>query len=244
MKKIVWSISFTLLLGFGLLVGFLLNPQLMYGNTTTYKNITIHHRGELNQDLKQIIDLSLNTVAQSELFDDDFNSHLCLNQGIYPQVVQAVLGDDVFTAFGNKVVVLGTPDEAFNRFRKWDRSLSYSQFLSHALLHNLQFQHHGLWDANPLGRHPQWKWEGYVEYQVLGDLATLEDLVKLITPPETDDFTWIELSEEQGTIKRHVKYLALVKYGFEVLAWDYDALMHATTTEDELLSELLLHVHL
>mgnify|MGYP006267441609 CR=1 FL=1 len=235
MKKALSRIFAALIFCLGLLISFLLNPSLSYGHATTYKNLIIHHNGDLNPEIKKVIDLSLEKVKQAELYRPGFKSELCLNQGLYPRVVQAVLGDDVFTAFSNKVVVLGEAHPQFDRFRKWGRTLKYSQFLSHALLHNFQFEYHGLIDANPLGRHPNWKWEGYVEYEVLGQLETIEGFAQLIAQPATHDFDWIELTATEGTIKRHIRYLAMVKYCFEVWGWDYETLMASTVQEEELL---------
>ena len=238
MKKIVSRILFSIIFCFGLLITFMLNPNLLYGHSTTYKNVTIYHNGELNQGLKQIIDLSLHTIQDCEIYSTDLRSELCLNEGIYPFIIKGILGDDVFTAFSNKIVVLGEESIEFNQFEKWGKTMNYSQFLTHALVHNLQFKRHGLWDSNPLGGHSLWKWEGYVEFVVLGELISLAELVEIISDSDIGDFEWVYLRNKKGTLKRHLNYLALVKYCFEVLEWDYDKLMESQVKEEVLFKEL------
>ena len=235
MKKVILK-SFALL-GFCLflLVIFLLNPSLLYAHQDTYKNLTIYHNGVFDEELKEVIDLSLAKIESAKIYQKDFKSQLCLSDGsFYPKLVQKILGDDVFTAFSNKVVVLGESSETFNHFHKWGQELRYDQFLSHALMHNLQFKHHGLWGANPLGNHPQWKWEGYVEYEVLGRERSLESLVSLLQDAPQEDFDWVDLGEGEKTMKRHLEYLVLTKYCFDILNLSYDEFM-----KDERIEELL-----
>lgn len=240
MKKLIVRFLALLSFCFLLLVVFLINPEFAYSHSTTYKNITIYHNEPLDENLKTIVDLSLNTIKTTSIYNKRFKSELCLNDGsYYPKIVKTLLGDDVFTAFSNKVVVLGNSSKEFNRFIKWNKSMKYSQFLSHGLMHNLQFLHHGMLDANPLGRHPKWKWEGYVEYSINGKLVELEDLVHKITNITTSDFEWIELPEDNGTIKLHIKYLAMTKYCHEVLKWDYEKFMSDEASEAEIFSSLL-----
>ena len=54
-----------------------------------------------------------------------------------------------------------------------------------------------------------------------------------------DDFDWINLTKNEGTLKQHIKYLALVKYCFEILEWDYDQLMGNEDSQEKLLVELM-----
>lgn len=220
----------------------MLNPCLLYGNSTSYKNITIYHQDEFPQELKKVIDLSYSTIKSCEIYSSKLHSELCLNEGVYPIIINTILGDDVFTAFSNKIVVLGNPTSEFDKFKKWGKTMKYSQFLTHALVHNLQYEKHRLWDSNPLGGHPEWKWEGYVEYVVLGELISLIELLELISNSNNGDFEWVYITDEEGTIKRHLKYLALVKYCLEELDWDYNQLMNSQVDEEVLFEKLYTYV--
>lgn len=223
-----------------LLISFLLNPALSYAHKTEYKAITIYHQAELRPDLLKLIDQSLATVKSSALYDEQFRSHLCLNDGsIYPTVVRKLLGEDVFTAFSNKVVFLGEDRIENNRFSLWDRSLKYTQFLTHGWVHNLQYQHHGFWQSNPLGGHPNWCWEGYAEYITLGQQYTLKDLINRYQAHQGDPYTWFSLDNGEGTIRQHVKYLIMTKYAFEVKKLDYRSFLSLEEDEERYFANIL-----
>ena len=106
--------------------------------------------------------------------------------------------------------------EAYDRFYLWDRELKYSQFLTHGLVHNLQFKHHGFWDANPLGGYPMWRWEGYAEYVTLGEHYDLRCLIEDYEERKLEPYEWFSLSDGEGTINLHVRHLILTKYAIEV----------------------------
>lgn len=223
-----------------LLISFLLNPALSYAHKTEYKEITIYHQTELRPDLLQLIDQSLATIKSSPLYSEQFHSQLCLNDGsFYPAVVRTVLGEDVFTAFSDKVVFLGKDRGENNRFFLWDRTLKYTQFLTHGWVHNLQYQHHGFWQSNPLGGHPHWRWEGYAEYVTLGQQYTLRDLIKRYQAHQGDPYTWLSLDDGEETMKLHVKYLIMAKYAFEVEKMDYSSFLTASEGEEEYLATIL-----
>ena len=163
---------------------------------------------------------------------------ICVNDGaIYPKVIRSLMGDDVFRAFANKSVMMGTisgPD----RLKVWGREVSTPQFLTHALIHNLQYVYHGFWDANPLGGHSEWKWEGYVEYELMGKEHTLGYFDQKLRETSGDEFTWVDMEAGQSTIKQHVRYLMLVKYCMEEKGMNYDELMAYEVEEGLLKAEL------
>lgn len=239
-KKLLFKLLGTFLFLFLLLVTFLLNPSLLYANKTVYQNITIHHEGPLRADLFELIDKSLETIRQVEIAGQEWRTDLCLNDGsAYPGLVRRLLGEDVFTAFSNKVVFLGQDATTFDRFYLWDRELKYSQFLTHGLVHNLQFRHHGLWDANPLGGYPMWRWEGYAEYVALGDKYDLRCLVEDYEERKVEPYEWFSLSEGEGTISLHVRHLILTKYALEVKKQDYDQFLNDPQSESKAYEEVL-----
>ena len=238
--KTLFSLGIYVLFCLSLLITFLLSPSLLYAHQTTYENITIYHNTPLDENLRVIIDLSLSNIESAAIYQEHFKSDLCLNDGsFYPKMVQNILGDDVFIAFSNKVVVLGQPLDTFNRFEKWGQILRSDQFLSHAFMHNLQFKKHGLFGSNPLARHPNWKWEGYVEYEIMGKNRDLKVLLYQLQAAPKDDFSWIDLGEYKKTVKAHLQYLVLTKYCFEVLGMDYEQFMSDDRTATQI-EELLL----
>lgn len=183
-----------------------------------------------------MVDASLAIVATSEIYDSDFHTNLCLNDGsCYPALVKTVLGDDVFRAFANKVIVLGEYSAQPNRFIKWGEQINFTQWLAHGIIHNLQYQHHGFRDANPLGGHPMWKWEGYAEYHSIGEEWSFEELLAIYENATGDDFQLVKLEDDYTTIKLHIKYLLMTKYCLEVLHLDYETFMNYEIEEQALL---------
>lgn len=239
-KKILIRTFGTLVFLLVLLVSFLLNPSLLYANKTVYQDITIYHQKPLRPDLFSLIDQSLTQIGKAEIMNKGVKSDLCLNDGShYPNLVRKILGEDVFTAFSNKVVFLGKDLPDYDRFYLWDRQLKYSQFLTHGLVHNLQFQHHGLWDANPLGGYPMWRWEGYAEYIALGEKYDLKCLLEDYQEKDQGPYDWFKLSDGEGTIKLHVRHLILAKYAFEVKGQLYDQFLNDLQSESEAFTEVL-----
>ncbi len=238
-KKLGVQIISTLLFCFGLLVLFLLNPSLLYAKKTKFKNITLFHNQPLDKGFSELLKESLKALEKAKIADKDLKSEVCLDDGsAYPQLVKSVLGDDLMRAFSNKVVIHGKVDVPNNQLKAWDRQLKFTQFLSHALVHNLQYKKHGFWDANPLGGYPEWKWEGYVEYEVLGKDRDLKTLFNLLETAPNDPYHWIDLGNNEQTIRLHVEYLVLSKYCFEVLNWDYTNFMKDKTTKAVLYKQL------
>ncbi|NRB46567.1 MAG: hypothetical protein HRU41_02765 [Saprospiraceae bacterium] len=239
-KKLLLKLAGTVLFLLVLLISFLLNPSLLYANKTVYQNIIIHHQGPLRADLFELIDQSLGTAQHAEIADPVWKSHLCLNDGSpYPGLVRRLLGEDVFTAFSNKVVFLGQDLKTYDRFYLWDRELKYSQFLTHGLVHNLQFNHHGFWDANPLGGYPMWRWEGYAEYVTLGGKYDLKCLVEEYEERKLEPYAWFSLSDGEGTISLHVRHLILTKYAFEIKRQGYDQFLNDPQSESDAYEEVL-----
>ena len=238
-KKILLRVLTIFTFCIGLLIVFMLNPSLSYAHQTIYKNVTIYHQQPLSPDWQNLIDTSLSAIQQTQLYDKNLKIDLCLNDGsVYPKVIKATLGNDIFKAFANKTVDLSQSTNQLSHIIAWGKRLKTTQFLTHAFIHNLQFKYHGFWDANPLGNHPNWKWEGYTEYETLGQTRTLDNIVSALEG-EKDDFDWIELGNDERTLKMHVRYLAITKYCFDILKMDYDSFMKDKRTEETLFNEML-----
>lgn len=220
-----------------ILIVLLTTPSLLYAHHTTIGNIEVYHSQPLPTDLETTIRKALERVTSSEIYAADMKHDLCLNDGSkYPALVEGILGADVFTAFANKVVVLGEY-QGGGKFSQWGQTLFFDQFLAHALMHNYQYEYHGFFGANPLGNYAQWKWEGYVDYQVIGKSYDMPDLLKSLKSPK-GDYEWLNFRDGESTIKMHVKYLTLVKYTMESKGWSYDDLMTSDLSMEDLELEM------
>jgi len=248
MKRQIKKISYLLLsllsICFVGLVVFMLNPRFSYSYQTNHGNITIYHNEDLDSSFLKIVDVCLFQLQNTLLYTVSFESDLCLNDGsIYPSVIRQVLGNDVLRAFSTKLVDLSEATDDPNKIIAWEQELELEQFLIHGFIHNLQYQHHGFFDANPLGNYPEWKWEGYVEYELLvetlGMDLSLESLIELLKDEDTDDYTWIDLGYNKKTLKRHIRYLAMTKYCFHELYMSYEEFMNDSRSEEEIYKEMM-----
>lgn len=191
-------------------------------------------------DLYLLIDKSFENIRMSEFFDEEMRIELCLNDGsYYPKLVETVMGVDIIRAFSNKSVVHGKicseGDCMFWRTRK----VKFSQWFTHSLIHNLQFHKHGFWCSNPVGGHPDWKWEGYAEYISLGKNKELTAIIEKSINPSEGKYEWIETDIDMGTTVQHMKFLAMTKYCFEVKKMDYSTFFLDSQTEENLFKEMM-----
>ncbi|MFY0592483.1 hypothetical protein [Roseivirga sp.] len=241
-RLLAWFIGSLLFLVLTLII-LLTVPSILYANHTSFGSITVYHQKEIPSHFATSIEEAISTVKVSPLYQSDLRINVCLNDGSkYPSIVKTILGDDVFTAFANNVVLIAT-DIGEGKLSHWGQTLSYTQFLSHGLLHNYQFDHHGLFGANPLGGHPNWKWEGYVEYELISKNKTYQTLLKKYNNAG-GEFDWVGLNQGKSTIKRHLQYAIAVKYCLEEKKWGYDQLMDTDISLESIEAELALKIEL
>lgn len=238
-KKLLFKGMVALGFAFILLVGFILTPSVSYAHQTEVEGLLIHHDEKLSPKLGEIIQQSFSILKRSALYDPHFQMELCMNDGpFYPKLIEGLLGPDIIRAFSNKNVVLLPTTESGEAFSWHGNTFNYTQVLAHVMTHNLQYNYHGFWDANPLGRHPEWKWEGYAEYVVLGEKYKLEDLLEKYSTSGEDLFSFISLGERAGTFKLHIRYLILTKYCLENKNMDYQKFIETDLVEEELWEEI------
>ncbi|MEO0468049.1 MAG: hypothetical protein AAF206_00405 [Bacteroidota bacterium] len=221
-----------------LLIGFLLSPSLSYAHQHQHGQVSIFHNQPIEVDLTDAIDQALCRIQTADLYDEDVRFKLALeSEAFYPQLVKAILGDDVVKAFANQSVVLA--ERRQNRFFWQGKKFLSAQLLAHALVHNLQFRHHGFWDANPLGRHAEWKWEGYAEYIAFGNQYGWRRILKAYLQAPEDDYSFVEFDQGEGTIRLHIRFLIMVAYSLEEKGMDYERLLADQTPFIEIWQELV-----
>lgn len=213
-------------------------PSWLYASETDLGQVQVYHQQPLPNGFEEVVKESLAVIRNSELYTPAFKTELCLNDGsLYPKLVKTALGDDVFRAFVDKAVMLGDFSADSRHMQAWGRELSTVQFLSHAFVHNLQYQYHGFSGANPIGRHPEWKWEGYAEYMVLGQEHTLDHYLDLMES-EANPFEWVAMGNGKSTIRMHLEFMQLTKYCFEQKGWSYHEFMSDDTSKAQLTQEM------
>lgn len=243
-KKWTFRLSFTLLFLIALLVTFMLNPMLLYANKTEIGNYSIYHNQPLNPELAVKLEQSINIIKASELYDPSLKMDICIKDGSkYPGLIEKVLGRDVLTSFYNKIVFTGDEyqlDKNYIQF--YEHKWNLTEMLAHVQIHCLQFNKYGLWKSNPIGKHPEWKWEGYPEY-VARKNAHPEDLqsgIRAFLMTKADyDRGWMPLPDSTETLVHYFKYRLLIQYGMEVRKMSFDDLLRDTTSEETMKLQMM-----
>ena len=243
-KRWIFRLAVTGLFLIALLVTFMLTPILLYANKTVTGNYSIYHNKPLNPNLAFRLEQSISLVKTSELYDPKLKMDVCLKDGSkYPGLVEKVLGRDLLSSFYNKIVFTG--DEVnFDRnyIQLYNRKWNLTEMLAHAQVHCLEFNKYGLWKSNPIGKHPEWKWEGYPEYiaRQNAQLGNLQAGIKALLKTEGDNDTgWMTLPDSTETLVHYFKYRLLMQYCLEVKKMTFVYLLQDTTREETVRLEMM-----
>lgn len=226
-----------------LLIGFILNPSLSYAHHGTIEGVTVYHNQELTPELKDIIHKAKVRIKTSQLYSDQLSFQLCLQDGYnYPSLIEYILGDDVIRSFSNINVVLAETDPTHHYLIWKEHVFRYDQFLAHVMVHNLQFHQHGFWGSNPIARYPEWKWEGYADYVVLGKKYNLKELFMAYEATEDNPYAFVKLRDDEGSLKLHIRFLMLAKYCLDIRELTYQEFMEKDLDEGKLWDEISEHI--
>lgn len=236
-KRWAFRLVFTSLLLLGLLVTFMLSPVLLYANKTVIGNYSIYHNKPLRPMLVFRLAQSASLIKSSELYDSNLKMDVCLKDGsAYPGLVEKVMGRDLLSSFYNKLVFTGDEVNFDNDYilfceHKWN----LTQMLAHAQVHCLAFHAYGPWKSNPIGKHPEWKWEGYPEYiaRQSAQLGNLQKGIKTLLGIQRDNNAgWMTLPDSTETLVHYFKYRLLIQYCLEIKKMTFVSLLQDTTREE------------
>ncbi|MEL6134331.1 MAG: hypothetical protein AAFR59_13290, partial [Bacteroidota bacterium] len=230
MKRAIktWTIRFV---SFGLIsvltiIVAVLNPSFLYAHKTEVGNYTVYHEAALPAEFESRLAAVHERVKQSEWYDSTHTLKLCLNDGsLYPEMMEALRGPAFGWGFFDLAVFRGTFDFEANTVSLRGYKWNLEQLMTHELVHCLQFHALGLWQSNPLGSHPHWKWEGYPEYisRKGKDQLSLRDNIRRMEEAwKTAPKAW-GIPFEDGTIAPRTYYEAwlLVKFCLEIKGMTY-----------------------
>ena len=243
-KRWTFRILMTVLFLFGLLVLFMLSPKILYANKTITGNYSIYHNKLIDENFQFRLEQAKAISKASELNDPKLKMDICLKDGSkYPGLVEMVLGRDVLSSFYNKIVFTGNEVNFKDNYIGFDEhKWNLTEMLAHAEVHCLQFRKYGLWKSNPLGRHPQWKWEGYPEYiaRQNSQLKNLQTGIKTLLQTEAVNTTgWMTLPDSTETIVSFFKYRLLIQYCMEVKKMSFVQLLEDNTPEETVRQQML-----
>lgn len=244
LKGWTFRLLFTALFLFSLLVTFMLSPILLYANKTVHGNYSIYHSKPLDKKFLSRLEQSIAILKASELYDPQLMIDICLKDGSkYSGLVEKVLGRDLLSSFYNKIVFTG--DEVNfdkNYIQLYGHKWNLTEMLAHAEVHCLEFKKYGLWKSNPIGRQPEWKWEGYPEYiarknSQIGNLQT--GIKTLLLTEQVNNTGWMTLPDSTEIITHYFKYRLLIQYCLEIKKMKFVQLLQDTTQEETVRQQMM-----
>lgn len=220
----------------GILILFVLNPNFLYANKTTFDNYTIYHSSHLDNNFQPKLDEATKLVKASELYKTELKFDICLNDGSkYPRLMQEILGQTFASGFYNKVVLHGTANYKENYVELNGYKWNLTQLLAHELTHCLQFENLGFWKSNPLGKIPTWKNEGYPEYIARRNEDQTKlcvNIARLIEIEKLNKNDWgISFADSTSTSREYYNYWILVQYCIDIKKMTYKQILEDTTNE-------------
>jgi len=235
-KKWAFRLIFTGVFLVGLLVTFMLSPMLLYAHKTVVGNYSVYHNMPLNNGFLHRLGQADAIIKSSELYDPALKMDICLKDGApYPALVEKVMGKDLLTSFYNKMVFTGNVINYQENYIELDgHKWNLAEMIAHAGVHCLEFNKYGLFKANPLGKHPAWKWEGYPEYiarQDTGAANLQKGIATLLQAGQATNTGWMMLPDKTEVLTVYFQYRLLVQYCMEVKRMSFVQLLANTTPE-------------
>lgn len=244
LKKWTFRLIFTGLFLIGLLVTFVLSPILLYANKTLIGNYSIYHNKPLDKNFLHRLDESLSIIKTSELYNPELKMDICLKDGSkYPELIERIMGRDLLSTFYNKIVFAGDEVNFEDNYISFDgHKWNLTEMLAHAQVHCLEFSKYGLWDSNPIGKHPEWKWEGYPEYIARQTLRgdTLSNNIKMLLNAEkVNQNGWMKLTDNTETTISYFEYRLLIQYCLEIKKMSFTQLLQDSTQEETIKQQMM-----
>lgn len=243
-KKWTFSLIVAGLFLFGLLVIFMLNPIILYANKTVIGNYSIYHNKPLDKNFQDQIKQANAIIRSSELYDPKLKIDICLKDGSkYPGLIESVLGKDFISSFYNKNIFGGdTMNYEANYIRLGEHRWNLTQMLAHAQVHCLEFNKYGLWQSNPIGKHPNWKWEGYPECiarQNFKDDNLTDNIQTLVDKEQTDNNGWMLLPDNTETLISYYKYRLLIQFCIDIKRMSFVQILKDTVQEETVRKQMM-----
>lgn len=222
----------------------LLQPNLLYANKTQIGNYTIFHQTELAPEFESRLANIHAIIQESELFEPNFSVKICLNDGsYYPKLMQKLRAPAFGWGFHNITTYNGQFDYSENTVELNGYKWNMEQLMAHEITHSLQFQALGLLNANPIGNHPDWKWEGYAEYvsrKSTHQWTLPKSIERILAHKKEHPNTWgITLEDQTVSPVNYYEHWLLVRYCLEVKSMTYLELLASGTSQNILKKEML-----
>lgn len=220
----LWTIS-TVLLCLIVLIGAILNPQLLYAESSQVGELRVLSDDPLDEETRVIIQNAYDVARQSPLYESGYPLDICIGENsLYIPFFKKISGPAFGVSTLNKVIMYARQDYSNNTAHWRDRTWQLSEVLSHEMVHC--FQYHRFGYRFPI-KTPTWIVEGYAEYiarQAKGveDLSTYFGIYLQSVEDGKEDWEWIPFGERNGSPLSYLRYRLLVQYLLEVESISYE----------------------
>lgn len=250
-KRVILSSLAILGISFFLCTVLFLNPNLSYAHQTKIDQVTIFHNADLEEGTQAVIFNALNRIKRSELYDENLEIQLCLNDDkLYPNLQFLVGPNALAFATLNKTIVKNC-DVKFNENvaeTRWainnheHRKFDLTYLLAHEFTHNLQ------WNSDYRSLDPRvvinWKLEGHADYigrgyQHDGQLRSRINRYLIEETKEHNGLPVIELEDGTKQILSYFKYSLVVQYLIEEKKLNFDQVYNLEPSIDDPYQEML-----
>ena len=254
MKKILRYFLRTfliLLLMLGLLIVFMLNPQIVYAKKHSYKQLTIYSKYKYPTAYDMVLDKSLELVKQSELYKPDFKLDIFLNDGNGASVkfvLKKLFGNAFAWGYHNNVILNGVTDESLKWITLNGYNRNLARTIAHEMIHCYEVNKLGLFHSRPFANIPVWKWEGYPEYicyksSIRGEKEILTDAIKkYLLDKDKSEFSRAMVDTDEGESfagQDYYRFWILVKYLFDIKKINFDELIKESVKEDSVYEQMM-----
>jgi len=106
----------------------------------------------------------------------------------------------------------------------------------------LEFNKYGLWQSNPIAKHPAWKWEGYPEYVARQNPPQVNlkyNIGNLLQIESTTNNGWMKFADSTETLIAFDEYRLFIQYSLEIKKMTFVELMKDTTQEKTIKQQMI-----
>jgi len=250
-KKIV--ISSLSILGISTLtwIILLLNPNMVYSNSTTIDNVTIYHQLELDPETSAVLTNALKIIRSSDIYDPEIEIDLCLNDHSFYPSLYPFAGATAYAFLDKTVFYNSTPrfDKNIAEFT-WPinnnetRKYNLTYLIAHEFMHNVQHHYDSRYQIKSTVGKINWKLEGHADYiarQFKNDGRLKEKITKYLFEKDKEHVGVPVLSYEDGTIQNlfYYKYAVVIQYLFEERNLTFGEVCKLEEPLDQLFDEMI-----
>jgi hypothetical protein len=221
-------------------------PQSLFAHEIKHEKFRVYSDQVVDKtEIKPILDNAYSLIAQSELFDPEYEFNIFLAFGNIFNKIEDLQGrgPSARATAGNIIIKVPIDIENNLAFSSVSR-INLTELIAHEMVHNLQANRYGLWNFSPIKHPPLWKLEGYPEYISRRNLRedssyNLMSEIKRCREIEISGDYFIEVVKNHFMPSYYYKGRIMVEYLIDIKGFTYDQILNDTRSEEEVFHEIV-----